>query len=69
MAFVLACLTGIIGFWLIGIIGFWSMIFALDILTAHKVINLYDLPYDTQEMILDLRCGNDGCCRGEHCCH
>ena len=42
----------------------------LAILDAKKVINKYDLPYETSEIILDMQCDKDDpFCRGEKCCH
>ncbi len=55
---------------LIGIAAFRFSMLLLTILTGHGFINSYSLPYETQEIILDIRCGkDDSFCRGEKCRH
>ena len=52
----------------VGFVGFWTVMLALTILTGHDVIDANRLPYETQQIILDIRCDEDDAfCRGEKC--
>jgi hypothetical protein len=52
---------------IIGIAGSWLPVIVLLIQTNLGIVNLYHLPYHTQESILELKCGDDEVCRGEKC--
>jgi hypothetical protein len=40
---------------------------SLAVLDAKGFINKYDLSFETQEVILNIQCGNNLSCRGEKC--
>jgi hypothetical protein len=52
---------------IIGIAGSWLPVIMLLFLTNLGVVNLYRLPYQTREIILELKCGDNEFCRGEKC--